>query len=125
MHTNAAGVIPIVEALMGKGAPLGTVLAFMMLVIALSLPEMIILRQVLALRLIAVFIGAVGERSLKATYFLMYQGYDRVMNMRPGIARWVARGFAITGSAEAAAFSTAASSCCDAAAGAASRQQDS
>ncbi len=68
---------------------------------------------------------AVVVRSLKATYFLMYQGYDRVMNMRPGIARWVARGFAITGSAEAAAFSTAASSCCDAAAGAASRQQDS
>ncbi|OJY30044.1 MAG: hydrolase [Rhodobacterales bacterium 65-51] len=55
---------------------------------------------------------AVGERSLKATYFLMYQGYDRVMNMKPGIARWVARGFPITGSAEAAAASESASSCC-------------
>ena len=61
MYTNAAGVIPIVEALLGKGAALGTVLAFMMSVIALSLPEMLILRQVLTLRLIAVFIGVVAS----------------------------------------------------------------
>jgi len=61
MYSNAAGVIPIVEALLGKGAALGTVLAFMMSVIALSLPEMIILRQVLTMRLIAVFIGVVGS----------------------------------------------------------------
>ncbi|MFC2970219.1 permease [Acidimangrovimonas pyrenivorans] len=61
MYTNAAGVIPIVEALLGKGAALGTVLAFMMSVIALSLPEMIILRQVLKLRLIAVFIAVVAS----------------------------------------------------------------
>lgn len=61
MYTNAAGVIPIVEALLGKGAALGTVLAFMMSVIALSLPEMIILRQVLTLRLIAVFIAVVAS----------------------------------------------------------------
>lgn len=60
MYTNAAGVIPIVEALLGKGAALGTTLAFMMSVIALSLPEMIILRQVLTLKLIAVFVGVVG-----------------------------------------------------------------
>ncbi|MCA0043584.1 permease [Celeribacter litoreus] len=61
MYTNAAGVIPIVEALLGKGAALGTVLAFMMSVIALSLPEMIILKQVLTYRLIAVFICVVGS----------------------------------------------------------------
>jgi uncharacterized membrane protein YraQ (UPF0718 family) len=54
-------VIPIVEALLGKGAALGTVLAFMMSVIALSLPEMIILRRVLTLRLIAVFVGVVAS----------------------------------------------------------------
>ncbi len=60
MYTNAAGVIPIVEALLDKGAALGTTLAFMMSVIALSFPEMIILRKVLTLRLIAVFIGVVG-----------------------------------------------------------------
>ena len=55
LYTNAVGVIPIVEALLGKGAALGTVLAFMMSIIALSLPEMLILRQVLTLRLLAVF----------------------------------------------------------------------
>ncbi|CAN5566625.1 permease [soil metagenome] len=59
MYTNAAGVIPIVQALLAKGAALGTVLAFMMSVIALSLPEMVILRKVLKLRLIATFIGVV------------------------------------------------------------------
>jgi uncharacterized protein len=60
MYSNAAGIIPVVEALLGKGAALGTVLAFMMSVIALSLPEMIILRKVLTLRLLAVFVGVVG-----------------------------------------------------------------
>jgi uncharacterized protein len=60
MYTNAAGVIPVVEALLAKGAALGTVLAFMMSVIALSLPEMIILRKVLSLKLIAVFVAIVG-----------------------------------------------------------------
>ena len=60
MYSNAAGIIPVVEALLAKGAALGTVLAFMMSVIALSLPEMIILRKVLTIRLIAVFVGVVG-----------------------------------------------------------------
>jgi uncharacterized protein len=60
MYSSAAGIIPVVQALLAKGAALGTVLAFMMSVIALSLPEMIILRKVLSLRLIAVFIGVVG-----------------------------------------------------------------
>jgi uncharacterized membrane protein YraQ (UPF0718 family) len=60
MYSNAAGIIPIVQALLGKGAALGTVLAFMMSVIALSLPEMVILRKVLKPRLIATFIGVVG-----------------------------------------------------------------
>ena len=60
MYANAAGVIPIVHALMEKGAALGTVLAFMMSVVALSLPEMIILRRVLKPRLIATFVGIVA-----------------------------------------------------------------
>jgi len=60
MYSNAAGIIPVVEALLGKGAALGTVLAFMMSVIALSLPEMVILRKVLKPRLIATFIGVVA-----------------------------------------------------------------
>lgn len=60
MYSNAAGIIPVVEALLAKGAALGTVLAFMMSVIALSLPETIILRKVLTPRLIAVFVGVVA-----------------------------------------------------------------
>ena len=61
MYSNAAGIVPVVEALLGKGAALGTVLAFMMSVIALSFPEMIILRKVLKPQLIAVFIFVVGS----------------------------------------------------------------
>ena len=60
MYTNAAGIIPVVEALIGKGAALGTTLAFMMSVIALSLPELLILRKVLKIRLILTFVGVVG-----------------------------------------------------------------
>jgi len=60
MYTNAAGVIPVVQALLAKGAALGTVLAFMMSVIGLSLPETIILRKVLKPRLIVTFIGVVA-----------------------------------------------------------------
>ncbi|OJX47167.1 MAG: hypothetical protein BGO78_16970 [Chloroflexi bacterium 44-23] len=60
LYSNAAGVIPIVSALMEKGASLGTVLAFMMSVVGLSLPETIILRRVLKPQLIAVFIGTVA-----------------------------------------------------------------
>ncbi len=59
MYSNAAGIIPIVSALIEKGAALGTVLAFMMAVIALSLPEAIILRKVLRPVLLAVFLGIV------------------------------------------------------------------
>ena len=68
MYTNAAGVIPIVQALLGKGAALGTVLAFMMSVIALSLPEMVILRKVLKFRLIATFVGVVATGILIVGY---------------------------------------------------------
>jgi uncharacterized membrane protein YraQ (UPF0718 family) len=68
MYTNAAGIIPIVEALLAKGAALGTVLAFMMSVIALSLPEMIILRKVLKLRLIIIFASIVATGILLVGY---------------------------------------------------------
>jgi uncharacterized membrane protein YraQ (UPF0718 family) len=60
MYSNAAGIIPVVQALLGKGAALGTALAFMMAVIGLSLPEMIILRKVLRVPLILTFAGVVG-----------------------------------------------------------------
>ncbi|MCA1978427.1 MAG: permease [Rhodocyclaceae bacterium] len=68
MYANAAGIIPVVEALMGKGAALGTVLAFMMSVIALSAPEMIILRKVLKPRLIATFVSVVAAGILLVGY---------------------------------------------------------
>lgn len=60
MYSNAAGIIPVFEALIGKGAALGTVLAFMMAVIGLSLPEGLILRKVLKPKLIALFFSIVG-----------------------------------------------------------------
>jgi hypothetical protein len=55
LYSNAAGTIPIVEALLGKGLPVGSALAFMMAVTALSLPEFMILRRVMKPRLIATF----------------------------------------------------------------------
>jgi uncharacterized membrane protein YraQ (UPF0718 family) len=60
MYSNAAGIIPVVHALIEKGAALGTVLAFMMSVIGLSFPEAVILRKILKPRLIAVFFGVVA-----------------------------------------------------------------
>jgi uncharacterized membrane protein YraQ (UPF0718 family) len=68
MYSNAAGIIPVVQALLEKGAALGTVLAFMMAVIGLSLPEVVILRKVLKLPLIATFVGVVGVGILIVGY---------------------------------------------------------
>ena len=68
MYSNAAGIIPVVQALLGKGAALGTVLAFMMAVIGLSAPEMIILRKVLKPALIAAFAGVVATGILIVGY---------------------------------------------------------
>ncbi len=59
MYSNAAGIIPVVQALLEKGASLGTVLAFMMSVIALSLPEIIIIKKVLKIQLILIYIAIV------------------------------------------------------------------
>jgi uncharacterized membrane protein YraQ (UPF0718 family) len=59
LYSNAAGTIPIVQALLGKGMPLGTTLAFMMAITAISLPEFIILRRVIKPQLIAIFAGVV------------------------------------------------------------------
>lgn len=68
MYSNAAGIVPVVQALVAKGAALGTVLAFMMSVIGLSLPEMIILRKVLRIPLIVTFVGVVGVGILIVGY---------------------------------------------------------
>ena len=69
LYSNAAGVLPLVEALHDKGMPMGTVLAFMMSVVALSLPEMILLRRVLQPKLIATFVAVVAT-GIMATGFL-------------------------------------------------------
>lgn len=68
LYSNAAGVMPIVEALLGKGAALGSTLAFMMAVIGLSLPETVILRKVMRPRLIATFVGVVATGILLVGY---------------------------------------------------------
>ncbi len=68
MYANAAGIVPIVQALLEKGAALGTALAFMMAVIGLSLPEMIILRKVLRVPLLVIFAGVVGTGILLVGY---------------------------------------------------------
>ena len=70
MYSNAAGVVPVMTALLGKGAALGTVLAFMMSVIGLSLPEAIILRKVLTLRLLLLFFGIVALGIMLVGYVL-------------------------------------------------------
>jgi uncharacterized protein len=68
LYSNAAGVIPIVSALMEKGASLGTVLAFMMSVVGLSLPEMVILRRVLKPKLLAIFIAILAVAFILTGY---------------------------------------------------------
>lgn len=60
LYSNAAGTIPIIQALVGKGLPMGTALAFMMSIVAISTPEMIILRKVIKPKLIAIFTGVVA-----------------------------------------------------------------
>ncbi len=70
MYANTAGILPVIEALTAKGAAMGTALAFMMSVVALSLPEMIILRKVLQLRLIAIFVGIVALGILSVGFLL-------------------------------------------------------
>lgn len=72
MYSNAAGIVPVVQALLEKGAALGTVLAFMMAVIALSLPEMIILRKVLKVRMIIVFASVVGAGIMLVGYLFNF-----------------------------------------------------
>jgi uncharacterized protein len=77
LYSNAAGIIPVVSVLMDKGVALGTVLAFMMSVVALSLPEMIILRRVLKPRLIGIYIVIVATGIILTGYLFNLFG-DRL-----------------------------------------------
>ena len=68
LYSNAAGTIPIIEALLGKGLPVGSALAFMMAITALSIPELVILRRVMKPRLIAAFVSIVAAGILLVGY---------------------------------------------------------
>ncbi len=68
LYSNAAGTIPIIEALLGKGLPVGSALAFMMAITALSLPEMVILRKVMKPRLLATFVAIVASGIVAVGY---------------------------------------------------------
>lgn len=60
LYSNAAGILPLVDALYDKGLPMGTLLAFMMAVVGLSLPELVLLRRVLKVPLLAIYVGVIG-----------------------------------------------------------------
>jgi uncharacterized membrane protein YraQ (UPF0718 family) len=68
LYSNAAGIMPMVQALYEKGLPMGTLLAFMMAVVALSLPEMILLRRVLKPQLLAAYVGVVATGIVAVGY---------------------------------------------------------
>lgn len=72
LYSNAAGIMPLVQALYDKGMPMGTLLAFMMSVVALSLPEMILLRRVLKPQLLAAFIGVVAVGIISVGYLFNF-----------------------------------------------------
>ncbi|HEY5014507.1 MAG TPA: permease [Acidimicrobiia bacterium] len=72
LYSNAAGVLPLIEVLHAKGLPMGTVLAFMMSVVALSTPEMILLRRVLKPKLIATYFGVVASGILVIGYLFNF-----------------------------------------------------
>ena len=68
LYSNAAGILPLVETLHDKGLPMGTVLAFMMSVVALSMPEMVLLRRVLKKPLIVTYVAVVATGILAIGY---------------------------------------------------------
>lgn len=68
LYSNAAGALPLVEALADKGVPMGTLLAFMMSLVALSLPELILLKRVLKLPLLGAFVGVVATGIITVGY---------------------------------------------------------
>lgn len=68
LYSNAAGILPLIESLYGAGLPLGTLLAFMMAVVALSLPELILLKRVLKPQLLAVFVGVTATGIILVGY---------------------------------------------------------
>jgi hypothetical protein len=68
MYSNAAGVLPIIQVFVQKGIPIGTAIAFMMAVVGLSIPEAMLLKKVMTIKLIAIFFGVI-------TFFIILSGY--------------------------------------------------
>jgi hypothetical protein len=69
MYANASGIIPVIEVFVSKGIPIGTSLAFMMAVVGLSIPEAMLLKKVMTLKLIAIFFGVVATCIIISGYF--------------------------------------------------------
>ncbi len=69
MYSNASGILPIVQVLVSKGIPLGTAIAFMMGVVGLSLPEAMLLKKVMTLKLVGIFFGVVTICIILSGYF--------------------------------------------------------
>ena len=72
MYSNELGILPIIEVLTQKGVLIGTALSFMMAIVALSLPEAMILKRVISIKLIGIFFGVVGIAILLTGYTLNY-----------------------------------------------------
>ena len=72
LYSNAAGIMPMVQALHEKGLPMGTLLAFMMAVVALSLPEMILLRRVLKPQLLGIYVAVIGSSIIAVGYLFNF-----------------------------------------------------
>lgn len=72
MYSNELGILPIIEVLTQKGVLIGTALSFMMAIVALSLPEAMILKRVISIKLIGIFFGIVGLAILLTGYTLNY-----------------------------------------------------
>ncbi|MCG3708815.1 permease [Aliarcobacter butzleri] len=72
MYSNELGILPIIEVLTQKGVLIGTALSFMMAIVALSLPEAMILKRVISIKLIGIFFGVVGLAILLTGYTLNY-----------------------------------------------------
>ncbi len=72
LYSNVAGILPLISALYDKGLPMGTLLAFMMAVVALSVPEMILLRRVLKPQLIGIYIAVVGSGIIGVGYLFNF-----------------------------------------------------
>ncbi|WP_297888665.1 permease [Sulfurihydrogenibium sp.] len=72
LYSNAAGILPVIQALILKGVPIGTALAFMMATTALSFPEFMILKQIMKPKLIAIFASIVGISIIIVGYLLNF-----------------------------------------------------